>query len=325
MQRRDFLKAGIVAGLGWPLAARAAAAAPDAVSIRFNWSWVGNYAPVVLGRERGYYKDVGIDLTVGQGKGSGATIRQAGAKLDTFVWADTSALLVVASQGVPVKAVMMMTKCNLGVVTLKDRLVIRSARDLIGKKVSATPGDGNTQIWPAVLAANGMKASDVELVYLDGTAAVAALRTGRVDAAFCGISDQPVTLRKAGFPAVAVTFADLGVPTLGSALITHQDTIREKPDLVRRMVTATQRSWIAALEDPKAAVQALVKIAETPLNAELLANSLEVFQGLATGAKPTGRIEPAALQQTLDVLKQHGGLKTDRPADAFFTNDFIGA
>lgn len=325
MQRRDFLKAGLLAGLGWPGRTSGAAAALEPVSIRFNWSWVGNYSPVVLGRERGYYKDVGINLTLGQGKGSGATIRQAGAKLDTFVWADTSALLVVASQGVPVKAVMMLTKCNLGVVSLKDRLVIRSARDLIGKKVSATPGDGNTQIWPAVLAANGMKATDVELVYLDGTAAVAALRTGRVDAAFCGISDQPVTLRKAGFPAVAVTFADLGVPTLGSALITHQDTIREKPDLVRRMVTATQRSWVAALENPKAAVQALVKIAETPLNAELLANSLEVFQGLATGAKPTGRIDPAALQQTLDVLKQHGGLKTDRPADAFFTNEFIGA
>lgn len=324
MQRRAFLKAGLLTGAAWPLASRAAAA-PDAVSIRFNWSWVGNYAPVVLGRERGYYRDAGINLTVGQGKGSGATIRQAGAKLDTFVWADTSALLVVASQGVPVKAVMMLTKCNLGVASLRDRLVIRTARDLIGKRVSATPGDGNTQIWPAVLAANGMKPTDVELVYLDGTAAVAALRTGRVDAAFCGISDQPVTLRKAGFPAVAVTFADLGVPTLGSALITHQDTIREKPDLVRRMVSATQRSWVAALEDPKAAVQALVKIAETPLNAELLANSLEVFQGLATGAKPTGRIEPSALQQTLDVLKQHGGLKTDRLADAFFTNEFVGA
>ena len=324
MHRRAFLKAGLLTGAAWPLASRAAAA-PDAVSIRFNWSWVGNYAPVVLGRERGYYRDAGINLTVGQGKGSGATIRQAGAKLDTFVWADTSALLVVASQGVPVKAVMMLTKCNLGVASLRDRLVIRTARDLIGKRVSATPGDGNTQIWPAVLAANGMKPTDVELVYLDGTAAVAALRTGRVDAAFCGISDQPVTLRKAGFPAVAVTFADLGVPTLGSALITHQDTIREKPDLVRRMVSATQRSWVAALEDPKAAVQALVKIAETPLNAELLANSLEVFQGLATGAKPTGRTEPSALQQTLDVLKQHGGLKTDRLADAFFTNEFVGA
>ena len=110
MQRRAFLKAGLLTGAAWPLASRAAAA-PDAVSIRFNWSWVGNYAPVVLGRERGYYRDAGINLTVGQGKGSGATIRQAGAKLDTFVWADTSALLVVASQGVPVKAVMMLTKC----------------------------------------------------------------------------------------------------------------------------------------------------------------------------------------------------------------------
>jgi NitT/TauT family transport system substrate-binding protein len=329
MNRRHFLRAGATAALAFGTRLRAAdakSAAPlEKVSIRFNWSWVGNYSPVVLGRERGYYKDVGIDLALGQGKGSGATIRQAGSKLDTFVWADTSALLNVAAQGVPVKAVMMLTKCNLGIVTLNDRLVIRSARDLVGKKVSATPGDGNTQIWPAVLAANGMKASDVELVYLDGTAAVAALRTGRVDAAFCGISDQPVTLRKAGFPAVAVTFADLGVPTLGSALITHEDTIREKADLVRRMVAATQRSWVAAMEEPKAAVQALVKVAETPLNADLLASSLEVFQGLATGAKPTGRVEPAAMQQTLDVLKQHGGLKTDRSADAFFTNQFIGA
>ena len=85
---------------------RAEASSLEPVSIRFNWSWVGNYSPVVLGREMGFYKEVGIDLTLGQGKGSGATVRLAGSKNDTFVWADTSALLVAGAQGVPVKSVM---------------------------------------------------------------------------------------------------------------------------------------------------------------------------------------------------------------------------
>lgn len=295
----------------------------EKVSLRFNWNWVGNYAPVVLGRELGFYRDLGIDLAVGQGKGSGSTVRQAGAKNDMFVWADTSALLVAGAQGVPVKAVMVLAKSNLGVVWLEGRINVRTGRDLIGKKISATPGDGNTQIWPAVLAANKMTPGDVDLIYLDGTAAVAALRTGRVDVAFCGVSDQPVTLRTAGLKAKSITFAELGVPTLGSALITHVDVIKEKPDLVRRMVAATQKSWQAALKDPEAAIRALTRVAETPLNLNLLRDSLLVFQALATNVEPLGRIEPEAMQSTLDLLKQYGGVKTDQPATAFYTNAFV--
>jgi NitT/TauT family transport system substrate-binding protein len=323
MRRRNFIARSLFAGVGLALRGRGAAPSLDDVSIRFNWSWVGNYSPVVLGVARGYYKEAGISLTLGQGKGSGATVRQAGSKHDTFVWADTSALLVAGSQGVPIKAVMVLAKSNLGLVSLEDHLVIRSARDLIGKRVSATPGDGNTQIWPAVLAANGMKPADVNLVHLDAAAALASLRTGRVDAAFCGVSDQPVTLRRAGVRVAAVTFGDLGVPTLGSALITHPDTIRDKSDLVRRMVQATQRSWSAALAEPDAAVEALVRAADVPLNPEVLKGSLQVFQSLATGTTPVGSIDEAAMQQTLDLLKRYGGVKTEKPATAFYTNEFV--
>lgn len=325
--RRNFLAVGLTTGLAAAvgLGARGARSQTlEKVSLRFNWSWVGNYAPVVLGWQRGYYKEAGLDLTLGQGKGSGATVRQAGTKNDTFVWADTSALLVAAAQGVPVKEVMCVCNSNLGVLWIDGRGInIKSARDLVGKKLSATPGDGNTQMWPAVLAANNLKPTDVEMVYLDGTASIAALREGRVDASMGGASDQPVTLRVAGFPAKVVTFAELGVPTLGSGLITHVDTIKEKPDVVARMVAATQRSWEAGLQDPEAAVQALVKIAETPLNQNVLREGLKVFQGLATNTKPTGFIEPAAMQKTLELLKQYGGVKTDQPATAFYTNDFI--
>lgn len=323
--RRAFIKATAAATAAWALAAeRASAQGLEKVSLRFNWSWVGNYAPVVLGWERGYYKDAGLDLTLGQGKGSGATVRQAGSRNDTFVWADTSALLVAAAQGVPVKEVMCVANSNLGILWIDGRGInIRTAKDLVGKKLSATPGDGNTQMWPAVLAANGMKPDDVQMVYLDGTASIAALREGRVDASMGGASDQPVTLRNGGFPAKVVTFAELGVPTLGSGLITNTDFIKERPQTVARMVAATQRSWEAGLKDPEAAVQALLKISEVPLNPNVLRDGLKVFQRLATNTQPTGYIDPQSMQKTLDLLKQYGGVKTDQPATAFYTNEFV--
>src|SRR5262249_36265609 len=125
----------------------ATAQALEKVGFRFNWSWGANYAPVVLGRERGYFKGLGIDLVGGQGKGSGATVRQAGAKNDQFVWADTAALLVAGAQDMPIKAIMVMAYSNLAIVWVEGRVNVRSAKDLVGKRFSATPGDGNTQMW----------------------------------------------------------------------------------------------------------------------------------------------------------------------------------
>lgn len=324
IKRRHFL-AGSAAIAGTSLVSkRVRAQAPEKVSFRFNWSWVGNYAPVVLGRDRGYFKELGIDLVLGQGKGSGATVRQVGSKNDHFVWADTSALLVAGAQGVPAKAIMVVAVSNLGILWVDGRGTnLNSARDLIGKKLSATPGDGNTQIWPAVLAANNMKPGEVEMVYMDGAAAVAALREGRVDAAMGGASDQPVTLRNAGVPAKFRTFAELGVATLGSGVMTHPDVIKERPDLCQKIVQGVQKSWTAALAEPEAAVQALLKNADTPLNENVIRGGLQVFQGLQTNQKPVGFIEPAAMERTLAVLKDYGGVKTDQPATAFYTNEFV--
>ncbi|MBN3801924.1 ABC transporter substrate-binding protein [Paraburkholderia sp. Ac-20336] len=325
--RRSFIAGSMASAATLLLGARSAKAQQlEKVSFRFNWAWVGNYSPVVLGRERGYFKELGIDLDVAQGKGSGATARQVGSKNDMFAWADTGAVMVARAQGIPIVEVMTLARSNLGVLWISGRgLEVKTARDLIGKKVSATPGDGNSQIWPAVLAANNMKANDVEMVYLDGTASLAALREGRVDAAFGGSSDQPVTLRANGFDAKCVTYAELGVPTLGSGVITHVDTLKERPDLVQKIVKGVQRSWEAALKEPDAAVNALMKISTTPLNIKVVRDSLHVFQGLATNTSPTGYMNPTDMEKTLDIMKRYAGVKTDLPATAFYTNQFIKA
>jgi NitT/TauT family transport system substrate-binding protein len=292
-------------------------------NLRFNWSWVGNYAPVVMGVQRGYFKDLGLDLQLDQGKGSGVTVRQAGTKNDKFVWADQSAVLVAAARGVPIKTIMVMAYSNLAVIWIEGRASVKSGKDLVGKKISATPGDGNTQMWPAVLAANNLKPSDVDMVFMDGTAAPAALREGRVDLMLGGASDQAASLRSVGIPARATMFAELGVPTLGSGVVTHPDTIKESPELSRKLIAGIQKSWEEGLKDPEAAIQALIRQSDTPLSEKVLRDGLQVFSNLLTNKKPMGYIDPAEMQKTLDLLKQYGNVKTDQPATAFYTNEFV--
>jgi len=295
----------------------------EKANLRFNWSWVGNYAPIVMGVQRGYFKDLGLDLRLDQGKGSGATVRQAGLKNDKFVWADQSAVFVAAAQGVPIKTIMVMAQSNLAVIWIEGRATVKTGKDLIGKKISATPGDGNTQMWPAVLAANNLKPSDVEMVFMDGTVATSALREGRVDLMLGGASDQAASLRSIGVPARATMFAELGVPTLGSGVITHPDTIKENPELCRKLIAGIQKSWSEGLKEPEAAIQALIKQADTPLSQKVLRDGLQVFTSLLTRKQPMGYIEPVEMQKTLDLLKQYGGVKTDLPATAFYTNEFV--
>ncbi len=324
LSRRSLLTGSIMTA-GYAAAGIAPAIAQniEKTNLRFNWTWIGNYAPIVMGVQRGYFKDLGIDLRLDQGKGSGATVRQAGSKNDKFVWADQSAVFVAGAQGVPLKTIMVMAYSNLAVIWIEGRASVKTAKDLIGKKISATPGDGNTQMWPAVLAANNLKPTDVEMVYMDGTAAPAALREGRVDLMLGGASDQAASLRSVGVPARATMFAELGVPTLGSGVVTHPDTVTESPDLCRKVIAGIQKSWQEGLKDPEAAVQALIRQSDTPLNEKVLRDGLQIFISLLTKKQPMGYIEPADMQKTLDLLKQYGGVKTDLPATAFYTNEFV--
>ena len=54
----------------------ASAAAEDDVRLRLNWMWYGSHAPFALGKDKGYFKENGINLDVRSGNGSGSAHRR---------------------------------------------------------------------------------------------------------------------------------------------------------------------------------------------------------------------------------------------------------
>ena len=100
------------------------------------------------------------------------TVQLVGTKSDHFGWADGVSLAQNVVKGVPVKAVA--TILNIlpyAVVSLEERN-IRSIKDLEGKTLAITPGDGLTQTWPAVVAANKLNPDSIKLVHMDPKAKI---------------------------------------------------------------------------------------------------------------------------------------------------------
>lgn len=300
--------------------------AADAVSLRLNWYLGGLHAPFYLGVERGYYRDESIDLTINEGRGSPASVQIIGAKSDTFGMTDAGSLMLGATKGVPIRSIFsLLSSSDFGIISLEET-GIKSPKDLEGKSVTGTSGDGPTALFPAVCETNGVNKDKVKLVFMDPPAKPAALMEKRVDALLGGASDQYWLIKYKGFKPTILKYADIGVDTIGMTIAAHTDSLKDKPDLVRRFVKATIRSWEAAQKDPAAAVKAALKI-KSDLNAastqdQLQTNLSELFSKNSQG-KSVGYSASQDWDHTMELLKKYRDLQTDKPASFFYTNDYM--
>jgi NitT/TauT family transport system substrate-binding protein len=85
------------------------AMAEDKASLRLNWIVYGFHTPFYLGVQRGYYREQGIDLTIGEGKGSASTVQVVASGGDTFGLSDSSSIITGVVRGAAVRAVMSIT------------------------------------------------------------------------------------------------------------------------------------------------------------------------------------------------------------------------
>jgi NitT/TauT family transport system substrate-binding protein len=302
------------------------ASAEDAVSFRLNWYMGGAHAPFFLGKERGYYREAGIDLTINEGRGSANTAQVVAAGTDTFGLADSSSVMRLVSKDAPIRTVMsLLNTSSFGVISLEET-GIRVPKDLEGKKLAITAGDALTQLFPAFASFNKLETSTITLVQIDPAGKVVALLEKRVDAILGGLDDQYFLVKQKGFNPSGLSFAKNGANTVGLTILTQDATIASKSDLVRRFIAATQKAWTAARQDPDAAINALLK-AKPGLDFESQKNQLVAdlpnLYSPATEGKPIGWGALSDWESTEKLLKQYGNLETEKPASAFFTNDYL--
>ena len=302
------------------------ALAQDKVSFRLNWYLGGLHVPFYYGKERGLYSAEGIDLTINEGRGSANTVQVVAAGSDTFGLADSSSVILTASKGADVKSVMsLLNSTGFAVISLAAT-GIRTPKDLEGKRLAVSPGDPLGQLFTALAAVNKLDTSKISMVQVDPAAKVVTVLEKKADALLGGADDQFFLIKQRGIEPAALRFADHGANIVGMTILAKTELIKSKPDLVRRFVRATARSWEESKKNPGAAVDAALK-AKPDLNRQSTLEQLMVDIDLLDSKNSKGRIgwgAQADWDQTLTLLKKYRGLETNLPWTAFHTNEFVG-
>src|SRR3979411_1937459 len=127
--------------LAAPLLAAGPARAEDKVQFRLNWILYGFHTPFYLGLERGYYKEEGIDLTLGEGQGSGRAGQTVGGQGGTFGLSDGGSVIAAVSKGAPVKSVMAITNSSPYGIAVRSDAGIKTLKDLEGRTIASAPGE----------------------------------------------------------------------------------------------------------------------------------------------------------------------------------------
>ena len=285
----------------------------DKVVLMLNWYLYSEHAPFFLGKERGFYDQEGIDLDIQEGRGSGVTVQAVAANTATFGYVDVPTMIKAAAKGAPVKSVGVALQLSpMSVMGFAEKN-IRTPKDIVGKTVAITPGDSMSQIWPLFLKKTGIKETDFKTVAGDAQTKLNAVMNGQADLLLGYVMDQAIKLQDATKkPVYPIRFADYGVNMISSGIIVNSETLKAKPDMVKRFLRATTRALEESEKNPEAAVDAMLKAnAKAGVRETLivgLKQTTALYHTKETAKQRPLRVSMSDVNESLDLLAQYGGL-----------------
>jgi NitT/TauT family transport system substrate-binding protein len=310
--------------------ASAIAQTKDKVVLLLNWYTYSEHAPFYLGKERGYFDQEGIDLDIQEGRGSGVTVQAVAAGTATFGYADVPTMIKAASKGAPVMAVGVALQTSpMSVMGFADRN-IRKPEDIKGKTVAVTPGDSMSQIWPLFLKKTNLKDSEFKTVAGDAQTKLNAVINNQADLLLGYVMDQAIKLQDGTHkPVYAIRFADYGVNMVSSGIVVQKDTLKSKPDMVKRFMRAATKSLEEASKNPEVAIDAMLKaqpksgVKDTALIG--MKQTAALYKGPDNPNDRPFRVGAKNMAETMTLLVDYGGLDkaSAGKAEDYYTNDYL--
>ena len=308
--------------------------AADKVKLRLNWMYYGSHAGFALGFVDGTYAKHGIDIDIRSGNGSSSAHRLVANKDSHFSYGSCGAMTNLASRGAPIKSIGVIDAMGTEAILVRPDSGIKTIKDLKGKKILTTANAGVNTFFPIVLANAGLSESDVNLMLVpDGALVSSYLQgSGGAVAILGGLDDKPAEIKaNGGAQPIAFPYSDFGVNQVGYCIATHNDTIKNNPDLARRFIKATMEAYAKAEKDPESAVNAIADIvggsmaedAGKAQSREVLDVTLGILYSAANKKKVLGLNVSADWDSMVKLMKEYNDLDKSAKASDFYTNQFI--
>jgi NitT/TauT family transport system substrate-binding protein len=298
------------------------------VTVRLAFNYNGHRSPYLLGKDKGFYKEEGLDVSVLEGKGVTSSMQLVASKQDTFAVVDPPSLMLGYAQGMPIRQVLQLYQVSPNALISWESANITKPADLVGKTVATLQGDTTTTMLYAMLAKNNVDASKVKIVTSDGGTRNQTFLSRRAEAITGFTNDSYLGLKAtADAPIRFFTYSDFGIDTMGDGIAANVDTIQSNPNLVRGFVRATLKAYQYALAHPEEAIESLKKAApniKPEVEVEKLKATARLLESADTKAHGIGWSSKDKWASAQTLMAQYGGLtKTVPDVSVYYTNEFL--
>ena len=246
----------------------------------FEMTFMAGYKPqanlpfvgVYVAQEKGFFKEEGLKVAIEHSPGSGEHLQLAATGKVQVTTQDAAILLKRrADPGLPLVSIALIGQKGQQAFAALETSGIHSVQDWKGRTVGFK-GTPPPDLF-ALLSAAGLKESDVELVNVGFDPRL--LTEGKVDVYPLYKSNEPYLVRSWGYELEMWDAADYGVPTLGLAYVTSEETLKTQPEQLKRFLRAALRGIQYAADHPDEAVEIVIQYAGPETNPDHMRFMLE--------------------------------------------------
>ncbi|MEU7058287.1 ABC transporter substrate-binding protein [Streptomyces sp. NPDC046197] len=292
--------------------------------------WAGQVTPPELAEDLGYLGDVKLQW-VGNTISGPQDIQSAATAQVDFGGAFNGAVVKLAANGAPLKAVISYYGSDKyaynGFYVLKDS-PIRSARDLIGKKVGMnTLGAHSEAMLDIYLRRGGLSRAEigkVEPLVVPPVNTEQTLRQKQIEVAVLGGILRDKALAAGGIRSLFTDYQLLGAFSAGTYVMTDR-FLKQNPDTARAFVTGVGRAIEWARSTPHDEVVARMTDIVKKRGRNEDTAPLKYWRSFGV-AETAGRITDKELQLWIDWLAERGDIRKGQVTlSDLYTNQFNDA
>jgi NitT/TauT family transport system substrate-binding protein len=318
VDRRTF-SIGLVAAsaVSMPWVARAQEAK---LQLKLDWSLYGTHAAFYAGIAQGHYKAAGIDLSIAEGNSSGNVVRLVASGNDPLAFIDFGTMAIGVANGMPVQGIYAIHQKNPMVIISSAANPVKTPKDLEGKVIAMAPSESTAQMYPALLAKNGVEAGKVSVLNPAIGAKNALLMQGRADAV-TGVTyfALPIFARN-NFAVHHFAYADHGVSAMEGGIVVNRPWAEANAPLLKRFIAGTRAAVAATKANPEAAVDAALSIrTDRARDRDLLLAQLKLGLDLV---RPSGEMVESEWQDMIATMTSTGLIKQTLPLGSYYSNAY---
>lgn len=212
------------------------------VTVQIHWNHQFEFAGFYAAIKQGYYKELGLDVTVLDWRPDINVLEEVTSGRADFGIGYTNFLLDFLN-GEPIKLVMSSLQTSPKVIL--SHYPMTDLSDLGGKSIMFSDSKSILALLSRV---------EKDLLHIPATGDLQDFIDRKVDLYVAYTTNEPYRLRKLGVPYFIVDPSDFGMSGYGNLVITSEEKTRLRPEVVQKFKEATIKGWYYALAESEAVI-----------------------------------------------------------------------